>query len=150
MTTFASLLVERARSHGFKVVVATGGESGLALARDLRPNAITLDITLPGMNGWAVLDRLKHDPAVRHIPVHIVSVTDEGLHCTLSQGARGYMNNAVAEAEVDAMFADLMAFVRSGRRKLLVVTNIVTSPSNPSAPATVSIESAITSRETSE
>jgi CheY-like chemotaxis protein len=113
--------MERARTQGFKVVVAAGGESGLALARDLRPSAITLDINLPGMNGWAVLDRLKHDPSVRHIPVHIVSITDEGLHCTLRQGARGYTNKSAAEADIDAMLADLMDFVRNGRRKLLVV-----------------------------
>jgi CheY-like chemotaxis protein len=119
--TFTSLLMERARAQGFKVVVATGGESGLGLARDLRPSAITLDINLPGMNGWAVLDRLKHDPSVRHIPVHIVSITDEGLHCTLRQGARGYTNKSASESELDGMLADLMDFVRNGRRRLLVV-----------------------------
>jgi CheY-like chemotaxis protein len=119
--TFTSALMDRARAQGFKVVVATGGESGLALARDLKPHAITLDISLPGMNGWAVLDRLKHDPAVRHIPVHIVSITDEGLHCTLVQGARGYINKSATDSDIDAMLADLMAFVRIDRRSLLVV-----------------------------
>ena len=49
------------------------------MAKQLKPDAITLDIDLPALDGWTVLDRLKHDPATRHIPVHIISVTDEVL-----------------------------------------------------------------------
>src|SRR5204863_10196736 len=119
--TFTGVLLDRARRHGFKVVGATGGEQGLAFARDLRPHASTLDITLPGMNGWAVLDRLKHDPAVRHIPVHIVTVEGQGLHCTLKQGARGFLDKASGAEALDAMLTDLMAFVHDRRRRLLVV-----------------------------
>ncbi|HZN64415.1 MAG TPA: response regulator, partial [Tepidisphaeraceae bacterium] len=117
---FSSMLRDRARSHGFKVVIATGGEAGLALARDLKPSAVTLDINLPGMNGWAVLDRLKHDPQVRHIPVHIVSVADDS-HCALKQGARGFLQKPSGEAGLDALLGDLMDFLRRPRRNLLVV-----------------------------
>jgi signal transduction histidine kinase/CheY-like chemotaxis protein/HAMP domain-containing protein len=117
---FTSLLLERGRHHGFKVVIATGGESGLALARDLRPSAITLDINLPGMNGWAVLDRLKHDPGVRHIPVHIVSVTDDA-HCAMKQGARGYLRKTSSPDAMDGLMSDLINFVRRPRRSLLIV-----------------------------
>ena len=117
---FTAMLLGRARSHGFKVVIATGGESGLALARDLRPGAIALDINLPGMNGWAVLDRLKHDPAVRHVPVHIVSVTDDA-HCAIKQGARGYLRKIASPEALDALLAELMQFLNRPRRSLLIV-----------------------------
>ena len=71
-------------------------------------------------NGWAVLDRLKHDPAVRHIPVHIVSVTDDA-HCAIKQGARGYQRKAASPEALDGLLTDLMDFLKRPRRGLLVV-----------------------------
>ena len=54
--------------EGFRVVTAAGGEEGLRLARELRPDAITLDVMMPGMDGWAVLSALKADPDRRRHP----------------------------------------------------------------------------------
>src|SRR5581483_1712564 len=65
---FAGILMERARSHGLKVIAALRGSSALSLARTFKPHAITLDVRLPDMSGWTVLDHLKHDPSTRHIP----------------------------------------------------------------------------------
>ena len=56
--------------EGFRVVTAAGGEEGLRLARELRPAAITLDVMMPGMDGWAVLTALKADPDARRHPGH--------------------------------------------------------------------------------
>jgi signal transduction histidine kinase/CheY-like chemotaxis protein/HAMP domain-containing protein len=86
---FIPLLVDLAHEHGFKCVVAPRGERGLAVARELRPAAITLDIRLPDMAGWLVLSRLKYDPATRHIPVHVISV-DEDYRRGLALGAESY------------------------------------------------------------
>ena len=69
-------------------MVTSHGEAALELARELRPAAITLDLRLPDMDGWVVLDRLKHDPATRHIPVHIISVDDSWQRGLKAGGVR--------------------------------------------------------------
>src|SRR5262249_49798015 len=74
---FARILLDVAREKDFKGIVGLRGDTGLALARGFRPDAITLDIDLPVIGGWALFDQLKHDPQTRHIPIHIVSVADE-------------------------------------------------------------------------
>ncbi|HEX8212335.1 MAG TPA: response regulator [Longimicrobium sp.] len=63
--------------EGFRVLVADGGEEGLRLAREMQPVAITLDVMMPGMDGWAVLAALKADPAVRNIPVVMLTMVDD-------------------------------------------------------------------------
>ena len=73
----ARIILGLARDTGFKVIVATRGATGLSLARQYRPDAISLDIYLPDMLGWTVLNNLKFDPATRHIPVQIITVDEE-------------------------------------------------------------------------
>ncbi|HIJ49718.1 MAG TPA: response regulator [Nitrospinae bacterium] len=63
--------------EGYKIVCASDGEEGLALARKLHPTLITLDVLMPGMDGWTVLKKLKGDPEVANIPVFIISMVDE-------------------------------------------------------------------------
>ena len=75
--TFARTLLEMARERGFRAWSRTTGAQALELARTLKPDAITLDLRLPDIDGWVVLDRLKHDPRTRHIPVHVISALDE-------------------------------------------------------------------------
>src|SRR5690606_35411829 len=70
---FARTMLELARERGFRGVVALEGQEGFDLARTLRPDAITLDLALPDVDGWVLLARLKHDPDTRHIPVHLVT-----------------------------------------------------------------------------
>src|SRR5579884_2347196 len=74
--TFARIMVDMAHTHGLKALIALRGSTALRLAREFKPSAITLDVRLPDMSGWTVLDYLKHDPATRHIPVHIISGVD--------------------------------------------------------------------------
>ena len=73
----AELLVRQLHGGGYRTEVALSGIAALAKARELQPDAITLDILLPGLDGWDVLARLKHDEATRDIPVVVVSVVDE-------------------------------------------------------------------------
>jgi CheY-like chemotaxis protein/nitrogen-specific signal transduction histidine kinase len=63
--------------EGYKIVCASDGEEGLNLARELHPTLITLDVLMPGMDGWTVLTKLKDDPEVANIPVFVISMVDE-------------------------------------------------------------------------
>ena len=63
--------------EGFRVVVAAGGDEGLRRARELRPDAITLDVMMPGMDGWAVLAALKAEPELADIPVIMLTIVDD-------------------------------------------------------------------------
>jgi CheY-like chemotaxis protein/signal transduction histidine kinase/HAMP domain-containing protein len=117
---FARILLEMARAKGFKGLVATRGESALNLAVRYRPDAITLDIELPDMEGWTVLDRLKHDRITRHIPVHIISA-DEETSRGLRLGAFAQMQKPVTKEALDDAFSRIQGFLERPNRSLLVV-----------------------------
>src|SRR4029077_3322844 len=92
---FARTVLDVARERGFKGVVALRGDSGLALAHEYKPDAIVLDMNLPVMDGWSVLERLKHHPATRHIPVHIVSGIGDGATNALRAGAVAFLEKPI-------------------------------------------------------
>jgi len=118
--SFAGILLDLAREKGFKGLVATSGTMALALAQRYKPSAITLDIRLPDRDGWTVLDRLKHDPATSHIPVHIISVEEERQRA-LKQGAINHVQKPVSHEELHKAFDGIRDFAERRVRKLLVV-----------------------------
>ncbi len=119
---FARFMLETAREKGFKGIVTSFGVSALALAAEYRPSAVTLDIFLPDIDGWRVLDRLKHDTRTRHIPVAVIS-TDEARERALSAGAFSVFAKPIQGKEtLDALLDQLTAFVRRSEKSLLVVT----------------------------
>ncbi len=117
---FARILLDMAREQGFKALVATRGDVGLAMAREYKPAAIMLDIRLPVMDGWTVLDRLKHDPSTRHIPIHIMTV-EEGQQRSLQQGAIAYLQKPISSQALSRSLSDIKRFVERPVKKLLVV-----------------------------
>jgi HAMP domain-containing protein/signal transduction histidine kinase/CheY-like chemotaxis protein len=117
---FARILLDMARERGFKGLVALRGETALALARQFRPDAITLDIGLPDMDGWKVLDHFKKDLNTRHIPVHIISVA-EGWQRGLKLGAFAYLKKPVSKQALAEAFARIQSFVERRVKDLLVV-----------------------------
>jgi CheY-like chemotaxis protein len=116
----ARILMGLARDKGFKVLVATRGAAGLALARQFHPAAITLDIYLPDMLGWTVLNNLKSDSSTRHIPVQIITV-DEDRQSVLSRGAFSLLTKSPTTAGMEAAFDRLKDFTASRTKRLLVV-----------------------------
>jgi HAMP domain-containing protein/CheY-like chemotaxis protein/signal transduction histidine kinase len=117
---FARILLDMAREKGFKALVAMDGEQGLELVREYRPDALTLDIDLPGIDGWTVLDRLKHAPETRHIPVHILSGVGQRQR-GLRQGAVNYLEKPISKENLDAAFDRISTFLEEGVKRLLVV-----------------------------
>jgi signal transduction histidine kinase/DNA-binding response OmpR family regulator len=117
--TFARILVDMAHSNNLKAVVALRGATALSLAREFNPGAVTLDISLPDMVGWTILDRLKHDPATRHIPVHVIS-GDENRRRGLALGAMTYLQKSVGTS-IDEAFTAIQQSMDRGIKKLLVV-----------------------------
>ncbi|BAT55711.1 GAF sensor hybrid histidine kinase [Nostoc sp. NIES-3756] len=117
---FARILIDMARQHGFQVISAQTGTSGLQLAREFLPMAILLDIRLPEMDGWTVLDRLKHDPTTRHIPVHIMTV-EEGRQRGLQLGAIAYLQKPVTSEAISEALDRIRGFVERRVKSLLVV-----------------------------
>ncbi len=117
---FARVLLDMAREKGFRAVVELDGEAGLAAAREIRPDAITLDIDMPGMDGLEVLDRLKRDPDTRHVPVHIISGVEEKRE-GLKAGAIAFLAKPVSKEGLDAAFARISSFIDTVPKNLLVV-----------------------------
>ncbi|NNC31293.1 HAMP domain-containing protein [Longimicrobium terrae] len=117
---FARILLDMAREKGYKALVALDGESALELVQEYRPDAVTLDIDLPGIDGWTVLDRMKHAPETRHIPVHIVSGAGQRQR-GLRQGAVSYLEKPISKDALDGAFDRINAFLSEGVKRLLVV-----------------------------
>ncbi|MCU1291290.1 MAG: sensor hybrid histidine kinase [Bryobacterales bacterium] len=119
--TFARIMVDRAHKSGAKVLVALRGSTALALAREFKPRAITLDIKLPDMSGWTVLDLLKHDPATRHIPVHVLS-SDENSRRGFMLGAMTCAQKAPDTIALDGVFNLIQGSMEERTRKIMLVT----------------------------
>jgi CheY-like chemotaxis protein/CHASE3 domain sensor protein len=117
---FARILLDMARQQGFKGIVALQSKQGLALAQQFEPNAIMLDIHMPEMDGWTVLDRLKHNPSTRHIPVHILSV-DERQQRGLKLGAITYLQKPVSPEALNQVLTEIKSFIERQVKNLLIV-----------------------------
>jgi CheY-like chemotaxis protein len=117
---FAHTVLDGARERGFKGLVALRGDAGLALAREFKPDAIVLDMNLPVMDGWTVLDHLKHHPATRHIPVHIVSA-GEGKTNALRAGAVAFLQKPLEKEHLDDTFRQIASFIDRSAKSLLIV-----------------------------
>ena len=117
---FARLLLDEARDHGFKGIVAATGEAALAMATRFGPDGITLDLRLPDMDGWAVLDRLKHDEKTRHIPVHVISAMGQPQRA-FSQGGFGYIEKPVTREALGSALNEIKDFIERPARTLLII-----------------------------
>ncbi|MEA5582565.1 response regulator [Nodularia harveyana UHCC-0300] len=117
---FARIFLEIARQQGFKVIVAVESKVGLALAQQFKPDAISLDIQMPDMDGWTMLDCLKRNPETRHIPVHILSA-DERKQRGLQLGAITYLQKPISPEDLNQALTEIKGFIDRTVRNLLII-----------------------------
>jgi HAMP domain-containing protein/CheY-like chemotaxis protein len=117
---YARVLADLARDNGLKVLVAARGSEALALARQFRPTAVSLDVFLPDMLGWTVLNQLKQDPNTRHIPVQIVTLDEDRQH-GLARGAFSFINKPTTAEGLEAAIARIKTYTSPRRKRLLIV-----------------------------
>ncbi|MDF2447031.1 MAG: chemotaxis protein CheY [Moraxellaceae bacterium] len=118
--TFAEVLSELAQEYGFRSVVAHDGERGIEMVKQTRPDAVILDIGLPGIDGWQVLELLKNDPLTKDIPVHCFSGHDESARA-LDLGAIAYYKKPATLDQIKDAFGRIEERTHQGVRRLLVV-----------------------------
>ena len=117
---YARVMSDLAREEGFKVLVAMRGAEALDLARQYHPVAVSLDVFLPDMLGWTVLSHLKQDPALRHIPVQIVTLDEDRQH-GLARGAFSFVTKPTTTEGLEEALARIKEYATPRRRRLLVV-----------------------------
>ena len=117
---YARVLADLSRDKGFKVLVASRGAEALALAREYNPTAVSLDVFLPDMLGWTVLNHLKQDPATRHIPVQMLTM-DEDRHHGLARGAFSFVTKPTTPEGLESALEKIKTYSAPRRRRLLVV-----------------------------
>jgi signal transduction histidine kinase/DNA-binding response OmpR family regulator/HAMP domain-containing protein len=117
---FATVLYRFAHKKGFKCVHSTDGKTGLEFVEKYHPDAIILDIALPKIDGWHVLNRLKDNINLRHIPVHVMSAQDypPGV---LNRGAIGFLTKPVNEEQLESAFSKITTSLDKTVKKVLVV-----------------------------
>jgi HAMP domain-containing protein/signal transduction histidine kinase/DNA-binding response OmpR family regulator len=119
---FARFLLEAARAKGLKGLVTSLGAVALVLARDYQPEALTLDIHLPDIEGWRVLDRLKKDPATRHVPVCVIS-TDDARDRAFAAGAVAFISKPIPSGDVLDRLLDFLSEYSARRPKRVLVVD---------------------------
>ena len=117
---YARVLVDLSHDKGFKVLVAMNGAEALALAREFHPTAVSLDVFLPDMLGWTVLNHLKQDQATRHIPVQMLTV-DEDRHHGLTRGAFAFVTKPTTPEGLESALARIKQYTATRRKRLLIV-----------------------------
>ncbi|SFH79623.1 response regulator [Halpernia frigidisoli] len=119
-TPFAKILADFSRSKNYKVICAVRGDHGIELAQNFKPLAILLDIQLPIMDGWQVMEALKSDPKTKPIPVHIMS-SMKFKQESLLKGAVDFINKPFALEQMQDVFDKIENALKRSPKKVLIV-----------------------------
>jgi hypothetical protein len=120
---FSGILADLAQEKGFTCLTAKDGETGIQLASQHKPKAILLDIGLPGISGWEVIEELKKHRETRSIPVHIISGHENFITDESEQGIVGYLRKPVSVEKINDLFQRLEGGEEKSLKKLLLITS---------------------------
>lgn len=110
--------------EGFRADIALSGAEGLRLAKELKPDVITLDIMMPQLDGWSVLDALKQDPELKDIPVVVLTMVDDRTR-GFAMGAQNYLTKPFNRNELSEIIKDCVKISGSGKQSVLVIDDDV-------------------------
>ncbi|MEO7505551.1 MAG: response regulator, partial [Sphingomicrobium sp.] len=113
--TFAGILLDLAHEAGLKGVISSAGSGTVAMVRKMRPSAVTLDLGLSDIDGFVLLDLLRHDPDTADIPVYVISGAEQAGHA-LTIGAEGIIEKPAEREQLTALF-ESVAGAAKGKRK---------------------------------
>ena len=122
---FAKVLFDYTRERGYKCLCAEDGEAGLQMANQYLPRAILLDVGLPRIDGWTVMERLKNNPETRHIPVYFISGEDKKM-TAMNMGAIGFLTKPVSVDDLNGAFGKIEKTISREIKKLLLVEDDAT------------------------
>jgi len=131
--TFATILLELAHDAGLKAVISSAGSGTVAMVRKMRPSAVTLDLGLADIDGFVLLDLLRHDPDTADIPVHVISGAEQAAHA-LTLGAENIIEKPAEREQLGALFTSIADAARSSRKKGKPAPRRTASPKRDAIP----------------
>lgn len=105
---FADILHDYSRDHGYKSIMVYEGTNAVEIIKENQPDAVILDIMLPGKDGWQILKELKQDELTMHIPVHLMSAGDAAANRVRREGAISFLKKPIDTDTLDKLFVDIM------------------------------------------
>ena len=117
---WAKTLYRFCHQRNFKCLHAGDGETGLQLAEQYQPTAIVLDIRLPGLDGWGVLELLKDNSNTRHIPIHMMSASEETIDA-YKKGVIGFLTKPIDSNQLDNAFTKIEDVISRDVKELLII-----------------------------
>jgi len=105
---FANILQDYSRDHGYKSIMVSEGTNAVEIIKEHLPDAVILDIMLPGKDGWQILKELKALTDTMHIPVHLMSAGDAAANRVRREGAISFLKKPIDTGALDKLFTDIM------------------------------------------
>ncbi len=118
---FAGILQTYAADHGYKSVMVNEGTNAVDVVREHLPDAVILDIMLPGKDGWQILKEIKADEKTAHIPVHLMSAGDAAANRVRREGAISFLKKPIDTNALDKLFGDMMVTTGTKFKQILLV-----------------------------
>jgi CheY-like chemotaxis protein/CHASE3 domain sensor protein len=118
---FADILYDYSLDHGYKPIIVSEGTNAVEIIKESQPDAVILDIMLPGKDGWQILKELKQDEATFHIPVHMMSAGDAASNRVNKEGAISFLKKPIEKEALDKLFGDIMLYSGTKFKQILLI-----------------------------